>query len=106
MERNNPEIKLHGNDKRNGYKGVILLGAVTALWDFSDNETITSFVERQVYHEDWKRRVAILGSLAYIGAHLCDKVDTRVDLFDNIGRGAEKLRDAVVSWTTRGAHLP
>ena len=106
MERNNPEIKLHGNEKGNGHLGVLAVAATVAAWDLSDNQTITNYVESQVYHEDWRRRAVALGSLIYLGMHLTDKWNTRIDPIDCAARGVERLRDKITSWTTRGVHLP
>ena len=106
MERNSPEIKLHGNEKENGWIGVALVAGTVFAWDISDNQTITNWVEKQVHHEDWRRRALALGSLAYLGAHLTNTLDTKYDGIDWLARGVGRLADKIGEWSNRGVHLP
>lgn len=84
--------KREGNEKRNGHVGALLVGATVAAWDFSNNETITSFVGRGVRHENPYVRAGTVAAIGYVALHLLDRLPDNVDVFDQIAKLPGRFR--------------
>lgn len=81
-----PKEELTGNDRRNGYLGVLAVAGVAAAWDVSKNETITNASGRALNHENPYIRNGSRIFLGYMALHLLDKWPTKADPLDGIAR--------------------
>lgn len=86
------KAELKGNERRNGWIGAAAVAATVATWDFSNNETITSFVERGVKHENKFVKASTVASVGYVALHLLDMIPTKYDVFDGLARLGKRVR--------------
>ena len=101
MERN----KYNPDSKGGGYGWIAVAGLVTA-YDVLAPETLSNAFRRGIESDNKAVRAGVYGLGALTVAHLLDVIPERADPIDNFAKGLGKTRDAIVSWTTRGIHIP
>lgn len=78
-------------DSHAGNWGWVGLTAGVVAWDILAPETLSNAVDR--YMDDPFGRVAVLGTVAIVGAHLLNLFPEQYDPIELIGRGMMQLKE-------------